>query len=184
MISAFIGNPVLFTAITPIMNNTAREIIKPIICKLYEKDSKMIQNGINNWDNHKNDVLSLINTGKLVTISAPPTPVPRPPTPTPTPPTPIPPPSYRGPAVVYASLNKTQTISQLKNLKNTLNIGQKYRTKKDKTKIITLLNKIEREIILDDDMMDEKIDNLILLLSDIEKTPNEPIKHASELQDY
>ena len=64
------------------------EIIKPIICKLYEKDSKMIQNGINNWDNHKNDVLSLINTGKLVTVSAapttvPPTPVPRPPPPTP-----------------------------------------------------------------------------------------------------
>jgi hypothetical protein len=150
----------------------------------------MIQNGINNWDNHKNDVLSLINTGKLVTVSAapttvPPTPVPRPPPPTPPPTIPIPPPTYRGPSpVVYASLNKTQTISQLQKLKNTLNIGQKYRTKKDKTKIITLLNKIEREIILDDDMMDEKIDNLIILLSEVEKTPNEPIKHATELQDF
>lgn len=168
----------------PLIPKTIQEIIKPIICKLYEKDSKMIQNGINNWDNHKNDVLSLINTGKLVTVSAAPTPVPRPPPPTPTPPTPIPPPTYRGPSpVVYASLNKTQTISQLQKLKNTLNIGQKYRTKNDKTKIITLLNKIERAIILDDDMMDEKIDNLILLLSEVEKTPNESIKHACELQD-
>jgi hypothetical protein len=174
----------------PLIQKTIQEIIKPIICKLYEKDSKMIQNGINNWDNHKNDVLSLINTGKLVTVSAapttvPPTPVPRPPPPTPPPTIPIPPPTYRGPSpVVYASLNKTQTISQLQKLKNTLNIGQKYRTKKDKTKIITLLNKIEREIILDDDMMDEKIDNLIILLSEVEKTPNEPIKHATELQDF
>ena len=39
-------------------------------------------------------------------------------------------------------------------------------------------------MILDDDMMDEKIDNLILLLTETDKTPMETIKHAAELQDY
>ena len=31
--------------------------------------------------------------------------------------------------------------------------------------------------------MDEKIDNLILLLTGLEKTPNQPIKNATSLQD-
>ena len=173
----------------PLIPKTIQEIIKPIICKLYEKDGNMIKHGINDWNTHKNDVLSLINTGKLLPVSAP-TPVPRPPTPSPVPnPSPllhipVPPPSYRGPApVVYASLNKLQTITHLKRLKNTLNLGEKYRTKKEKSKIITALNNIEKELVLDDDMMDEKIDNLILLLTGLEKTPNQPIKNATTLQD-
>ena len=97
---------------------------------------------------------------------------------------PIPLPGTRGPApVVHASLNKAQTIVYLKNLKNTLNLGQKYKTKKDKSKLITILNNIERELILDDDMMDEKIDSLIEMLTYVEKTPTQAILHAPALQE-
>jgi hypothetical protein len=174
----------------PIIGKTFLEIVKPIICKLYEKDVNMIKDGIDDWDNHKNDVLSLINTGKLVSLQKPVTitPAPAPPKPIPTPPVPVPqpgPPGTRGPApVVYASLDYIQTIAHLKGLKNTLNLGQKYRTKTDKSKIITVLNNIERELVLDDDMMDEKIDNLITLLMESGKKPGQVIKHAASLQDY
>jgi len=172
----------------PIITKTIQEIVKPIICKLYEKDGNMIKNGIDDWDDYKNDVLSLINTGKLVTIVKP-TPVtpavtPAPVTPKPTPtPNPVPAPGERGPApVVYASLDYLQSIAHLKVLKNTMNLGQKYRTKNDKSKIITILNNIERELVLDDDMMDEKIDNLITLLLEAGKKPGQAIKHAASLQ--
>ena len=63
-----------------------------------------------------------------------------------------------------------------------MNLGQKYRTKNDKSKIITILNNIERELVLDDDMMDEKIDNLIALLLESGKKPGQAIKHAASLQ--
>ena len=172
----------------PIIGKTIQEIIKPIICKLYEKDGNMIKNGIDDWDDYKNDVLSLINTGKLVTIVKPtpvtPAVIPAPVTPKPTPtPNPVPAPGERGPApVVYASLDYLQSIAHLKVLKNTMNLGQKYRTKNDKSKIITILNNIERELVLDDDMMDEKIDNLITLLLEAGKKPGQAIKHAASLQ--
>ena len=172
----------------PIIGKTIQEIIKPIICKLYEKDGNMIKNGIDDWDDYKNDVLSLINTGKLVTIVKPtpvtPAVIPAPVTPKPTPtPNPVPAPGERGPApVVYASLDYLQSIAHLKVLKNTMNLGQKYRTKNDKSKIITILNNIERELVLDDDMMDEKIDNLIALLLESGKKPGQAIKHAASLQ--
>ena len=177
----------------PIIAKTIQEIVKPIICKLYEKDGKypkLIENGIDDWIIYKNDVLSLINTGKLVAVQKPvapaPTPTPITPKPIPTPtPNPVPAPGERGPApVVYASLDTSQTVAHLKGLKNTLNLGQKYRTKNDKSKIITVLNHIERELVLDDDMMDEKIDNLIALLLEVGKKTGQPVKHAASLQDY
>ena len=177
----------------PIIPKTIQEIIKPIICKLYEKDSNMIKNGIDDWDNFKNDVLSLINTGKLVVVQKPlpiatpivapiVAPTPAAPKPIPTPNS-VPPPGERGPApVVFASLDYLQSIVYLKKLKNTMNLGQKYRTKNDKSKIITILNNIERELVLDDDMMDEKIDNLITLLLEAGKKPGQAVKHAASLQ--
>jgi len=177
----------------PIIPKTIQEIIKPIICKLYEKDGNMIKDGIDDWDNHKNDVLSLINSGKLVAVQKPVTPVSAAsapvsaaskPIPVPTPnPNPVPAPGTRGPApVVYASLDYIQTIAHLKGLKNTLNLGEKYRTRTDQSKIITVFNNIEREIVLDDDMMNEKIDNLITLLLESGKKPGQVIKHAASLQ--
>ena len=176
----------------PIIGKTFLEIVKPIICKLYEKDVNMIKDGIDDWENHKNDVLSLINTGKLVSLQKPVTITPAPaaapaapkPIPVPTPnPNPVPAPGTRGPApVVYASLDYIQTIAHLKGLKNTINLGEKYRTRTDQSKIITVFNNIEREIVLDDDMMNEKIDNLITLLLESGKKTGQVIKHAASLQ--
>ena len=167
----------------PIIAKTFLEIVKPIICKLYEKDGNMIKDGIDDWDNHKNDVLSLINTGNLVPKVMPvPVPILTPPKPIPNP-NPVPAPGERGPApVVHASLDYIQSIAHLKGIKNTLNLGQKYRTRTDRSKIITVFNNIEREIVLDDDMMSEKIDNLIALLLESGKKPGQAIKHAASLQ--
>ena len=67
----------------PLIPKTIIEIIKPIISKLYVKHSSMIQNGIDNWDDYRHDVLSLINNGTTV---ANPNPVPSPnPVPNPNP---------------------------------------------------------------------------------------------------
>jgi hypothetical protein len=134
----------------------------------------MIQNGIDNWDDYRDDVLSLINNG--TTVARPPNPNPNPnPLPLPNP-NPLPNP-------VYVSLNTDQTILHLNRLKTTLNLGQKYRSKGEKKKIITALNNIERELILDDDMMSDKINNLIQLLQKAEHPANVLIKKASELQE-
>jgi hypothetical protein len=148
----------------PLISKTIIEVIKPIISKLYVKHSSMIQNGIDNWDNYKNDVLSLINNG--TTVARPPNPSPNP-----------------VPNPVYVSLNTNQTILHLNRLKTTLNSGQKYQSKSEKKKIITVLNNIERELILDDDMMSDKINNLIQLLQKAEHPANVLIKKASELQE-
>ena len=140
----------------------------------------MIKDGIDDWDNYRDDVLSLINSGKLVIVTNPnPNPNLNPkPEPEPAPALP----GWRGPSEVNPSLNKMQTIAYLKKLKNTLNLEQKYKTKKDKSKLITILNNIERELILDDNMMDEKIDSLIEMLTYVEKTPTQAILHAPALQ--
>jgi hypothetical protein len=158
----------------PLIPKTIIEVIKPIISKLYVKHSSMIQNGIDNWDDYRDDVLSLINNG--TTVARPPNPNPNPnPLPLPNP-NPLPNP-------VYVSLNTDQTILHLNRLKTTLNLGQKYRSKGEKKKIITALNNIERELILDDDMMSDKINNLIQLLQKAEHPANVLIKKASELQE-
>ena len=163
----------------PLIPKTIIEVIKPIISKLYVKHSSMIQNGIDNWDDYRHDVLSLINNGTTV---ANPNPVPNPnPNPVPNPvPNPNPNPV---PNPIYVSLNTNQTILHLNRLKTTLNLGQKYRSKGEKKKIITALNNIERELILDDDMMSDKINNLIQLLQKAEHPANVLIKKSSELQE-
>jgi hypothetical protein len=170
----------------PLIPKTIIEVIKPIISKLYVKHSSMIQNGIDNWDNYKNDVLSLINNGTTVPNIVP-SPLPNPnPVPSPNPvPNPVPNPNPNPNPVnpVYVSLNTNQTILHLNRLKTTLNLGQKYQSKGEKKKIITALNNIERELILDDDMMSDKINNLIQLLQKAEHPANVLIKKASELQE-
>jgi hypothetical protein len=160
----------------PLIPKTIIEVIKPIISKLYVKHNSMIQNGIDNWDDYRDDVLSLINNG--TTAVKVPNPVPNPaPNPVPNPaPNPAPNP-------IYVSLNTDQTILHLNRLKTMLNLGQKYRSKGEKKKIITVLNNIERELILDDDMMNDKINNLIQLLRKAEHPANVLIKKSSELQE-
>ena len=86
----------------------------------------------------------------------------------------------RGPAVVFNALNSSQTISQLDRLKTELTAGKHCRTKSDKKKFYTIINSIEKEIVIDDDFMIDKIDNLISMLKS--KSKHEIIKNASHLQ--
>ena len=160
----------------PLIPKTIIEIIKPIIGKLYVKHSSMIQNGIDNWDDYRDDVLSLINNGTTAVRQ----PNPSINLPNPNPPILVPNPN---PNPVYVSLNTNQTILHLNRLKTIFNLGEKYQSKGEKKKIITILNNIERELILDDDMMNDKINNLIQLLRKTENPANVLIKKSSELQE-
>ena len=171
----------------PIFQKQMIEIFKPIL-KL--KSANIISAGIDDWTDYKNDVLvelgvvaapavqpvtvSSTNASSRVTnvvVSVTPTVNPAL--------TPIAPPTVRGPApIVLSSLNKIQTIQELKRIKNSLN--NKYTKKAEKKKLLTKLYDIEREIILDDDVLDEKIDDLIAMVtaSEIQKF----VKNACELQ--
>ena len=171
--------------------------LKPIINKYSSQNGggDVIKNGISSWESIKNDILRVLGV-----------PIPLPPKPVPVP-VPVLVPVLntgtattgvtigasigtgtsshsRGPApIVLAALNKTQTIQQLRRLKGKLNSGQHYRTKADKKKIYTTINNIEKDIVIDDDIMNDKIDNLIEMLLGLDKTENEKIKNAAALQD-
>ena len=83
---------------------------------------------------------------------------------------------------VYESLNKIQTINQLKRIKLLLRgLNPSIRTRGEKKKLLTKLYDIEREILLDDEILDEKIDNLIDVITNSENKGF--VKHAASLQD-
>jgi hypothetical protein len=93
----------------------------------------------------------------------------------------IPPPTPRSATEVSSSLNKAQTISQLKRIKALLRgTNPSIRTKGEKKKLLTKLYDIEREILLDDDILDEKIDELISAITNSENTGY--VKNAPSLQ--
>jgi len=179
----------------PIIIKTIEEIIKPIINKYSSQNggADVIKNGISSWEPIKNDILRVLGVPIPIPLpQKPKLPVQVPehisvpiPVPLPVPISlPIPPPTVRGPAlIVLAALNKTQSIQQLRRLKVKLNSGQHYRTKADKKKIYTVINNIEKDIVIDDDVMIDKIDNLIEMLMGLDKTENEKIKNAAALQE-
>jgi hypothetical protein len=208
----------------PIIIKTLEEIIKPILNKFSSQKnaSDIIKNGIDSWNDYKNDILrdfgvpislptqvpivatSLPNSNVLIATTNT--------TPQPTqtvnpvsnqnngpsiqlpPQSPsqiqpntllnISPPTERGPApIVLSALNKVQTIQHLKRLKTKINSGKEYRTKAEKKRLYTIVNDIERELVIDDELMSDKIDNLIEMLNLSDKSVNEKIKKAATLQD-
>jgi hypothetical protein len=179
--------------------NTIESMVKPILSEFQtsspneekNKRNKLIHpKGIDNWQNYKNVIFKIfkIETAQPPTVYIPqpaPTPQPTPsPQPTPTPqPAPIHPPISRGPApTVLSSLDKKQTVSQLLRIKTKLlSPTNPYKTKGDRSKLFTKLSNIEKEIILDDDILEEKIDYLIELVQQSSKQGL--VKHAAELQE-
>ena len=164
----------------PIIIKTIEEMLKPILCK-YSSPNTVIQNGINSWEEHKNNVLRALGV-----IIAEPVQVPNP-VPNPVPnhfivPPPAPP-GERGPApTVLSCLNKNQTVVQLERIKKILTSNQdKYRTKNDKKKLYTQLNNIERELLLDDECLEDKIDFMIDLVKS--STVTGAVKNAASLQE-
>lgn len=179
----------------PIIIKTIEEMIKPIINKYSSQNNagEIIKDGISSWNQHKDDILRVLG----VSIPFPPKPL----TPSATiasaisatpiasatiaspsiaiagPSKPIAPSHSRGPPNV--ALNQSQTISYLKRLK--IKLKDHYKTKASKKKLYTIINSIEKEIVIDDDIMMDKIDNLIEMLKS--KSENEIIKNASQLHD-
>ena len=92
------------------------------------------------------------------------------------------PPISRGATSVLSSLNKQQTIKELLRIKTKLlSPTNPYKKKGDLSKIFTKLSNIEKEILLDDDILEDKIDYLIELINHSSKPGF--VKHAAELQD-
>lgn len=187
---------ILLKTCNKIILETLECIIKPILNQVKgDERALIIENGISDWNLNKNIVLEAL---KLQMINNP---VSRPipqlvPRETPnviphsnpvsnptghsilTPAPPIP----RGPTTVLSSLNKQQTISQLLRIKTKLmSPTNPYKKKGDLSKIFTKLSNIEKEILLDDDILEEKITYLIELIKDSSKEG--PVKHAAELQE-
>jgi hypothetical protein len=119
-------------------------------------------------------------------VSVPSAPTPNPPIVAPIPQeivAPIPPPTERAATVVLSSLTKVQTIQQLKRLRVKANNVNNFRTKGDKKKVYAVLNNIEKEIVIDEELLVDKIDNLIELLEGSKLSNNEKVKQAAQLQE-
>jgi hypothetical protein len=176
----------------PIIAKTIQEIIKPIICKLYEKDGNMIKDGIDDWDNHKNDVLSLINTGKLVAVQKPvaPTTIVAPTIVSPTPmilipnPNPVPPPHARSSTMVLASLNKGQTITQLRRIKTKHDTIPGTKNRGEKCALFSTISKVMKDLTFDHNLWSNFIENVIEMIEDSDLDNTEKVKNAAELQNF
>lgn len=187
---------ILLKTCNKIILETLECIVKPIINHVKgEERNLLIQTGISDWNLNKNIVLEALKIEmNNIPVSRPiPQLIPRD-TPQLTPqsnPSSIPtgysiltpaPPIPRGPSVVLSSLNKQQTISQLLRIKTKLiSPTNPYKKKGDLSKIFTKLSNIEKEILLDDDILEEKIYYLIELVKDSSKQGS--VKHAAELQE-
>jgi hypothetical protein len=180
-----------------IIIKTLTDIIKPVL-NCFSSSSKLINftQGIDDWRKHKRSVLTSLGI-KLplptqLPVSVPPTPNPIPQTVQTTATTvqrvaeivpSIPPPTQRAATIVLSSLTKTQTIQQLRRLRVKANNDSNFKTKADRTKVYSILNKIEKEIVISEVLLVDKIDYLIELLEGSELTNSEKVKEAAPLQE-
>jgi hypothetical protein len=176
-----------------IIIKTLNDIIKPVL-NCFSSSSKLINftQGIDDWRKHKRSVLTSLG----IQVPAPPaaaTPAPvqqmqapvveqvvatiQPVVP------PIPPPTERAATIVLSSLTKTQTIQQLRRLRVKANNVSNFRTKAEKKKVYSVLNNIEKEIVIDEELIVDKIDYLIEMLEGSELTNGEKVKQAAQLQE-
>ena len=164
----------------PIILKIFEEIIKPIFSAFSsQKNVIHFARGIDNWNKYKTNVfnsLSIPIPASIASSSVTPT-ITQSVAP------PIQPPVVRSETTVLSSLTKLQTITQLKRLRvKTLNPAN-YRTKKDRSKLYTIVNNIEKEIVIDEELLTDKIDNLIALLEGSVLGLNDKVKNAAQLQE-
>jgi hypothetical protein len=174
------------------------EIVKPILTAFTSQKSVInFAVGINNWKRYKRNIFDALDipmpapqtapatnaTNTNNTVLAPITAqITQPVVTSSVAAPPIPPPTPRAATEVFSALNKLQTINQLKRIKLLLRgLNPSIRTRGEKKKLLTKLYDIEREILLDDDILDEKIDNLIEVITASENQGN--VKHATSLID-
>ena len=181
-----------------IILETLEYIVKPIINQVKgDERSSLIENGISDWKLNKNIILEAFKLKMNNNQVSTPKPQSNPETASQTAshviskPNPFPnignniqnsTPIQRGPATVFRSLTKQQTISQLLRIKTKLmSPTNPYKKKGELSKILTKLSNVEKEILLDDDILEEKIDYLIYLVKQSSKDGS--VKHAAELQE-
>jgi hypothetical protein len=176
-----------------IIIKTLTDIIKPIL-NCFSSSTKLINftQGIDDWRKHKRSVLTSLGI-----------PVPAPPAAALLAPVqqmqaplveqvvatiqrvvpPIPPPTERAATTDLSSLTKTQTIHQLTRLKAKAKNDSNFRISAYQKKVYTVLNNIEKEIVIDEDFLVNKIDYLIELLKDSELKDSDKVKKAASLQE-
>jgi hypothetical protein len=115
------------------------------------KSTNIISTGIDDWSDYNNEVLKQLCVIKDPTVPAT--------------------------NVFISELNKAQTIKELNRIKS--RISDESLTKAQKNKLLTKLYDIEREIILDNDMLEEKIEEIIATVSSTEI--NKYVKNSSAL---
>lgn len=182
---------ILLKTCNKIVLETLECIVKPIINHVKgDERHLLIEYGISDWNLNKNNVLEALgiqtNNNPVVQPAPRTTPVFSTPNPAPiqnvvsipNPPPPVP----RGPTTVLSSLTPQQTIGQLLRIKTKLmSPTNPYKKKGDLSKIFTKLSNIEREILLFDNILEDKIDYLIDLVTNSGKEGF--VIHAAELQD-
>ena len=177
-----------------IVIKTLCDIIKPILnCFSSSRGIINFQEGVNDWNRHKRSVLTSLGVQMPAPVPAPvPVPVPAPvpivahivpPALLPIVVEPIAPPTERAATIVLSALTKTQTIQQLRRLRVKASNVNNFRTKADKKRVYSILNNIEKEIVIDEELIVDKIDYLIELLEGCELTNSDKVKQAAPLQE-
>jgi hypothetical protein len=176
-----------------IIIKTLTDIIKPIL-NCFSSSTKLINftQGIDDWRKHKRSVLTSLG----IPVPAPPAAaLPAPVQQMQAPVVeqlvatikqvvpPIPQPTERAATTVLSSLTKTQTIHQLTRLKAKAKNDSNFRINAYQKKVYTVLNNIEKEIVIDEDFLVNKIDYLIELLKDSELKDSDKVKKAASLQE-
>ena len=185
----------------PIILKTFNDIIKPILNKYGSSKggASIIQNGINNWEDYETDVLRELGVPIAQTTATSQTTSPQTTSPQTTSPPqttsqttssttvaipPIPPPSERSGTMVLAALTPKQSIKQLERIISDISKKpENYRTKKQRSHVYSCINNVEKALVLDEDLLVDKITNVIQLIKDSGKKEHEKIPNAAALQE-
>ena len=163
-----------------IIKDTFKQIIKPLVSKLYKNHDTMIIDGVSDWNNMKIDVMQVLGVLPIPPAPEEPLQVPEPPVSVPQVPPIQEPPVIQG--YRLASLNKAETLAHLNRLKNRINCGA-FDVGSEK-KLYTLLNNISKNLVFKDDLLSEYIDCVKTIINASELTDSQAVKEAVYLQDY
>ena len=98
--------------------------------------------------------------------------------------TPVPPPHARSSTMVLGSLNKSQTIAQLKRIKTKHETISGTKNRGDKCTLFSAISKMMKDLTFDHNLWSNYIDNVIEMIEDSDLDNTEKVKNAAELQNF
>ena len=97
---------------------------------------------------------------------------------------PVPPPHARSATMVLASLNKSQSITQLRRIKTKLETISGTKNRGDKCALFSTISKMLKDLAFDHNLWSNFIDNAIEMIEDSDLDNTEKVKNAAELQNF